>query len=486
MMRALILVHRWLGIAFCLLFAMWFATGIVMHFVAFPALTDRERVEGLESIDASRVAHGPADAVIASGIKDPTRVRLLERSDGPVYLVSGASAVDARHAADLSSAAVTSERLALAIALHHASRRGMNVAGAKFVELARYDQWTVPNGFDSHRPLYRIALNDRPATELYVSSTTGEVVLDTTRRERWWNYAGSVTHWIYPTGLRRHAAAWALTVWTLSLVALIAAITGAVLGTVRIQMAQGRLASPYGGWHAWHHVLGLICMTFVLTWIFSGWLSLDQGRLFSAGKVTEAEATAIAGAPAWPALSTQEGQRISTQARGVEWFAFGGKIYRRERIAFDRQRLFLAGAELSDARPERVFLTPDEVSAVAGRLASGCTTAVAVGADDDYALAAGMPGAPVYRSICGDVWFHVDGTNGAALEKLDASRRAYRWFYGALHTLDIPSLAARPTLRTAVIVALCGCGLAFSLTGVVIGWRRLRSQFGRIERSNAL
>ena len=38
MMRALILLHRWLGVVFCLLFAMWFATGIVMHFVPFPVL----------------------------------------------------------------------------------------------------------------------------------------------------------------------------------------------------------------------------------------------------------------------------------------------------------------------------------------------------------------------------------------------------------------------------------------------------------------
>ena len=44
-----------------------------------------------------------------------------------------------------------------------------------------YDQWTVPNGLDPHRPLYRIALNDGQDTELYVSSTTGEVVRDTTR-----------------------------------------------------------------------------------------------------------------------------------------------------------------------------------------------------------------------------------------------------------------------------------------------------------------
>ena len=36
-MRILATLHRWWGVAFCLLFAMWFASGIVMHFVPFPA-----------------------------------------------------------------------------------------------------------------------------------------------------------------------------------------------------------------------------------------------------------------------------------------------------------------------------------------------------------------------------------------------------------------------------------------------------------------
>jgi hypothetical protein len=38
-MRILAGLHRWWSIAFCLLFAMWFASGIVMHFVPFPART---------------------------------------------------------------------------------------------------------------------------------------------------------------------------------------------------------------------------------------------------------------------------------------------------------------------------------------------------------------------------------------------------------------------------------------------------------------
>ena len=88
-----------------------------------------------------------------------------------------------------------------------------------------------------------------------------------------------------------------------------------------------------------------------------------------------------------------------------------------------------------------------------------------------------MPNAPVYRSVCGSVWFHIDGASGAILERLDPSRRAYRWFYSALHTMDFPVLSARPMLRSALIVIFCGFGFVFSLTGVVIGWRRLRLQF---------
>jgi hypothetical protein len=110
-------------------------------------------------------------------------------------------------------------------------------------------------------------------------------------------------------------------------------------------------------------------------------------------------------------------------------------------------------------------------------LARSCDASRTVDADDDYAVAANTPGAPVFRTVCGDDWFDIDGANGALLEKLDSSRRAYRWLYGALHTLDFPVLTARPALRTVLIVALCGFGFIFSLTGVVIAWRRLLSCF---------
>src|SRR3954465_15722153 len=239
MMRAIVLLHRWLGIAFCLLFAMWFATGIVMHFVPFPSLTEAERFAGLGPLDGAETRQlAVADAVAASGLADATRVRLIQRSDGPVYVVSGPSRAGAVLAAHGVDASVASSEVALAIARDHARSRGLDAAQAAIVARSDYDQWSVPNGFDRHRPLFRVALGDAGVTEVYVSSLTGEIVLDTTRRERGWNLAGSVLHWIYPTVLRSNWSLWDGVVWTLSLLASIAAVLGAVLGVVRLRLRE--------------------------------------------------------------------------------------------------------------------------------------------------------------------------------------------------------------------------------------------------------
>jgi len=445
----------------------------VMHFGPVPALNEAARIEGLALLDRGRVLHGPADAVMASGHQDVTRVRLTQRSDGPVYLLSGASGLVALHAADLADAAVRSEALAVAIAADHARRRGFEATRAAFDDLVDVDQWTVAGDFNRHHQLYRVALNDESGTELYVSSVTGEVVQSTTHFQRGWNYVGSVAHWIYPVMLRSRPALWQATVWSLSLIAMIAALAGTVLGLSGVKVARYRLLSPYANWHWWHHMLGLLCATFVLSWIFSGWLSMDNGLLFSTGSLTGEKKTAVASAPASETLSTHDKWLVSGEVKEIEWFAFGGKFYRRERTGVATQLLFpISGSDQTE--PPTEFLGPREVGAFVARLASACESPFVVDANDDYAITSRMPNAPVYRSICGNVWYHIDGADGRILERSDPSRRAYRWLYSALHTMDVPALTSRPQLRGALIVILCSLGLAFSLTGVVIGWRRLR------------
>ena len=61
----LFFVHRWLGIGMCLLFALWFASGIVMMYVEYPELTEEERLANLLPIefDAIRIVPSQVSAI---------------------------------------------------------------------------------------------------------------------------------------------------------------------------------------------------------------------------------------------------------------------------------------------------------------------------------------------------------------------------------------------------------------------------------------
>ena len=213
----------------------------------------------------------------------------------------------------------------------------------------------------------------------------------------------------------------------------------------------------------------------MLTWIFSGWLSMDHGRLFSRGQLTPTEAGVTNAVPDWRAAPSLDQQPLSPSAREVEWFAFNGSVFRRDRTGLNSQTLTKAGEPARDR--QMAFLDEQDVLGLTTRLATGCGAASVVADNDDYPAQSSVPGAPVYRSRCGDLWFDIDGADGSVLQRLDASRRAYRWFYSALHTLDFPVLMAHPRLRDVLIVGLCALGLVFSVTGIVIGWRRLRATF---------
>jgi hypothetical protein len=244
-------LHRWWGVAFCLLFAMWFASGIVMHFVPFPPRIEQP----LANIDLSRATTAQID----------------------------------------------------------------------------YDQWTVGGDFDTDRPLKRVAVNDDAGTQIYISASSGKMVLTTTRNERLANYAGSIAHWLYPSELRHRKHIWSALMWWLSLLATSGATLGVCLGLVRLGTG-----TTYRGLQRWHHIFGLIAAPFVISWIFSGFLSMDESLL----------------------------------AHGDDWFRM-------------------------------------------------------------------------------------------------------------LHRLEFPPLASHPLARTAVIVVLCLCGLAFSLSGVVLAWRRVTKTSAR-------
>ena len=475
-MRVLTWLHRWWGVLFCLLFAMWFASGIVMRFVPFPSRSEGDRFAALFPIDPAGVVHGPAEAIAKSGVAGVLRVRLIGRRDGPIYLISGVSAERALRASDLADGRVCSEPTALEIATGYARSRGLDASRAHVTGLIALDQWSVSGEFDSDRPLYRVALDDGSGTELYVASTTGDVVLLTTQKARALNYLGSVAHWLYPTALRQHRLAWSALMWWLSLVAMIGAGLGVVAGLARLSR-RGRRATPvYRGLQAWHHYLGLVFAPFILGWIFSGFLSMDDGRSSSSTTV-RGDALSLAGPPAWGLLPPDEMQHLVATSKEIEWFALAGRIYRRERTGPREQRLALAVPDTGVAPDVRAFLRGDEIESAARQLGGDCAPAAAAAPDDAKPA---LRKAPVFRIICGNIWYEIDGSTGALLNRLDPPGRAYRWLFGRLHTFDFPALQSRPMLRATIIIALCLGGLAFSLSGVVLAWRRLRTSAGKV------
>jgi uncharacterized iron-regulated membrane protein len=470
--RWLYLGHRWIGIVTCLFFAMWFVSGVVMMYVAFPNLTDRERLAALPDISWEKVAVTPDRAMaLAGATRFPRDLRLSMLDDEPVYRLvdwSGrrlaVSAVDGRlieHA---------SVEMALAVARRHPA-----AVRPQLLESVDRDQWSVTARFDSLRPLYLIALGDPAGTDLYISSRTGEIVLDTDTTERVWNWLGSIPHWIYPTVLRKDGALWRSVVLWISGICMIVAVTGLWIGILRVRLRRrysSGSVSPYRGWMKWHHITGLVAGVIVLTWMFSGWLSLDPGRLFEARDASREMMQRYAGHDGPTFADAIVAPRVAAVEARFVWL--GGTP---EMLLIDRQGI----PTPADPATGAVTALPEaRILEAAQKLIpqAAMTMRQPLTQYDAYWYAHHQQRVlPVLRIGFDDAqqsWFHIDPRTGTVLNRVDSSRRTYRWLFNALHSFDFPLLLMYRPAWDLVVWILSLLGMIISVSGVVIGWRYLK------------
>src|SRR5262245_35665751 len=82
--RSLIFIHRWLGVALCLLFLLWFLFGIALLYTDFPAVRPEDRLYRAPSFHPSTILLSPAEALL--GRSAPAAQVRLNTFDGrPVY-----------------------------------------------------------------------------------------------------------------------------------------------------------------------------------------------------------------------------------------------------------------------------------------------------------------------------------------------------------------------------------------------------------------
>jgi hypothetical protein len=291
-----------------------------------------------------------------------------------------------------------------------------------------------------------------------------------------------VIHWIYFTPLRKSWSAWNQAVWWVSLVALLSSSVGSWLGVIRMaaNRAAGRKGlSPFRGWMRWHHIIGLFASVIVVTWMLSGWLSMDHGRLFAHAEATRQQSLAVSGrspgeiAGAIPLAMI----RSLPSATEINFNAVGGRPFVTAYDTSGTAHLYFPGetqvrglAQL----PQSLLLSgldhlsPGHVHAI--------DTSDAY--DQVYRLAESTAGAALFEvDGGGGLRVYVDQYSGRLLAVMNASRRDYAWVYYALHTFQFPGLIQHPIIRTTLILLLLALGFLASVTGVVLSVKRLRRKF---------
>lgn len=507
--RVLVYTHRWLGIAGCLVFMMWFASGIVMMYARMPTLTAEERLARLPVLDLSAAALSPGEAARTAGVT-VDRLRVGMYGGRPVYRFFAAG----RWTTVSADGGVALEPLTVDEAVRVAQRflpeHASTIQYDAFLEDA--DQWTF--SVRALMPMHRLSVGDEARGHLYVSDQTGEPVLTSTHRQRVWGFLGAVLHWIYFAPLRRQSTLWAEVIIWSSVAGCAMCLTGLAWGLWRFsprgafRLKRERSHSPYAGLMLWHHYAGLFFGLVSFTWILSGLLSMTPWDWSPSTAPTRPQRDAVRGGPLRvDAISLD---RLRAAARELE-ASFAVKELEVGQLAGQpfvtayspgtlehRERWASPYFSLSPP-PERrlVSLTDpargsfarfdDEVMMAAGLAAM---RGVAVDSADwlheydaYYYDRHGARPLPVLRLRFADAertWLYLDPRSGAIVHQLQPLSRLNRWLYHGLHSLDFPFLYRHRPLWDIVVIALSIGGIALSVTPLASAWRRLRRSARRL------
>ncbi|MCQ4326008.1 sodium:proline symporter [Stutzerimonas stutzeri] len=492
MKRYLYLMHRWLGIALGLFVLAWVVSGVVMLFVGYPKLTPAEHLARLAPLDAG-CCIAPAAALAASGDpRTPLSLRLTGAGGAPRYLLDYGDgplrAVDARSGRRI-------ERIGPVEALASA-RQFARGADVRLLDRVEEDAWTRNHALARERPLYRVQADDAGRHLLYVSSHSGLVVRDASARERAWNRLGAWLHWLYPLREVMPKAAWSPLLVYGALLGAVLVLLGMLIGLLRWRFT-GRYRngshSPYpAGAGRLHHVGGLLFGGVLLLWLISGLLSMEPWGLFdkrstvAAGTLQRvplrAEALPTALAPALQCL-----RQAGLAAVELQWHMLGDRPYLLGSDAQGATRIL--PADLSE--PARLRFEPDELQRLASAAWPGQRLRFDWLEQEDFhyytraepSLYSQLPRRlPLLRVRFDDpaaTWLHLDPYSGMVIEQLDQRRRAVRWAFKLLHSWDWLPLLERPLLRDGLLLAFSTGVLVISLSGVLLGWRRLRPRARR-------
>ncbi|WP_225934339.1 PepSY domain-containing protein [Cupriavidus sp. EM10] len=224
---------------------------------------------------------------------------------------------------------------------------------------------------------------------------------------------------------------------------------------------------------AWHHVAGLAGALFLLFWLISGWLSVNPNQWFNGRGFDGAALQRYAGhtSASFPALAWQA---LDEGVREVRMTWIGGRPV----LLMSSENGDIRAVDPHDGAP--VQWDQAELVRTAARLLPDARIASQIVQNEPDAYwyshhhARKFPVLRVGFDDADGTWAYVDPSTGQVVGRSDDSRRLYRWLFNAVHSYDLVTLTRHRPLWDAVVWALSIVGLVMSVSGVVMGWRRLR------------
>lgn len=483
--RSVVFIHRWLGVALCLLFLLWFSSGIAMMYCEFPTLSRDDQLSRSAPLEAAAVALSPLDAFrTLRSDERPSEVRLNTFDGRPAYRFHLGADDTLVYADTGEQQGVASPELMRRVA---GRWTGQHTDAVTIEPVREVDQWTVQGPLRTLRPLWKFSWPD--GEQVYVAQRSGEVVQYTTTASRIGAYLGPIPHWLYFTPLRQHQSQWtAVVVWT-SGAATIAALLGLAVGVWMYSPAKryqfdGKATSvPYRGQKRLHMTLGLIFGVGAVTWAFSGLLSMDPFPAASGSPASDSARASVEAALRRPidlaAFSAKSPAAALTELAGFE-------VKELELISFAGQPTYLATLTDGDSRivpidgPPRVSV--DRLRLVEAITASVPARARATVRDLDHYDAyyldrrhrRPLPVALVQLDDRARTRFYIDPKSLRIVGTYNSTKWTSRWLYHALHSLDFPWLYDHRLLWNILMVTFMAGGTALSVTSVILAWRVVR------------
>ncbi len=481
--------HRILGTIMCLVFMTWFLSAFIMMYHHFPHVSNNEIIRKNKKLSSSSEQSPSITSIIKrlppnAEIKGITLDCRLKQTVFHIKTNKGQFDFPSDSLKELSK--INKEFIS------NTAQLWCNAPIERIDTLNELDQWTPYIRLKKEIPIYKIYFLDKEKTQLYIGSKSGEVLQFSNQKERFWSWIGAIPHWAYFSWLRQNPDLWFKTIIFLTGLGCLMLVAGFWVAIDVWRKTHTHLIhkfSPYRKkWYHWHYVSGIFFGFFVLTFTFSGMMSMIDHPAWIRKSIfmIEPQVSLRLKMPKIENYVLDYWKLIKAypNIRQIEWNNFYGHPY--YTITDGKKEQYI---DAKDSIPRPLFLSKTEIlhsleslykNNVPGTKIPQIKLTPITHYETYYRDMSNMMKErrqlPVWKAVVEDPnnsIFYIHPETGD-IRYVDTASRWKYWSFTALHRMRFPGLCSNITLRKALLWILLLGGSVVSLSGVVLGIKYIK------------